>query len=403
MKRRSFLSMSAAAAAAATLPLRDGFAAQAFTPRARSSCDPGKLLVLVELKGGNDGLNTVIPFADPAYYKLRKNIGIKREQAIALDERTALHPSLLPLMPLWRDQQLAIVQGVGYLGRNRSHFRSTEIWDTASNSDQYLREGWLTRAFAQMRVRAGLAADGVVAGNAEMGPFASGARPIALSAWTGSANASRVAAPALLDECNVASSRTLDAGNTDPDLRAAPHPVRFDTVFPGGVFGNSVRAAMQMLALSGMPQQQRRSGRGVAAIRLTLSGFDTHHNQPVQQTALLKQLAEGLASLKAALVELGRWERTLVMTYAEFGRRAQENDSSGTEHGTVAPHFVMGARVRGGLYGLPPTLARLDGNGELPLGIDFRRLYATVLGLWWGLDASAILLQRFEPLPLLRV
>jgi uncharacterized protein (DUF1501 family) len=405
MKRRSFLSMSAAAAA--TLPLRGALAQQAFTSRAQSSCAPGKLLVLVELKGGNDGLNTVIPFADPAYYTLRKNIGIKREYAIALDERTALHPSLLPLMPLWRDQQLAIVQGVGYGGRNRSHFRSTEIWDTASHSDQYLREGWLTRAFAQMQVRADLAADGVVAGNAEMGPFASGARPITLGAWTGPGNASRVAAPALLNECNIASSRTLDAGdetgNADPDLSAAPHRVRFNTVFPGGVFGNSVRAAMQMLAVSGTPQQQRRSGRGVAAIRLTLSGFDTHHNQPVQQTALLKQLAEGLASLKAALVELGRWDRTLVMTYAEFGRRAQENHSNGTEHGTVAPHFVMGARVRGGLYGLPPTLARLDGNGDLPLGIDFRQLYATVLGSWWGLDASAILQQRFKPLPLLRV
>jgi uncharacterized protein (DUF1501 family) len=160
---------------------------------------------------------------------------------------------------------------------------------------------------------------------------------------------------------------------------------------------------MQMLAECGTLQEQHRSGRGVAAIRLTLSGFDTHHNQPAQQAVLLGQLAEGLASMKAALVELGRWDRTLVMTYAEFGRRAQENHSNGTEHGTVAPHFVMGARVRGGLYGLPPALARLDGNGDLPLGVDFRQLYATVLGSWWGLDASTILQQRFEPLPLLRV
>jgi uncharacterized protein (DUF1501 family) len=138
-------------------------------------------------------------------------------------------------------------------------------------------------------------------------------------------------------------------------------------------------------------------------IRLTLNGFDTHQNQPGQQAALLKQLAEGLASMKSALVELGRWDDTLVMTYAEFGRRPRENQSNGTDHGTVAPHFVMGGRVRGGLYGEPPTLARLDGNGNLPVGVDFRQLYATVLGPWWGLDASAILQQRFEPLPLLRV
>jgi uncharacterized protein (DUF1501 family) len=405
MKRRSFLSMSAAAGA--TFSLRGAFGAQAPTARAWSGCGSDKLLILVELKGGNDGLNTVIPLADPAYYKLRKNIGIKREHAIALDERTALHPSLLPLMPLWRNRQLAIVQGVGYAPPNLSHFRSTEIWDTASRSDQYLREGWLTRAFAQMRVPAGFAADGVVIGNAEMGPFANGARAIALGASTQPGNASRLASPALLQERNVASSRILDVGNEIGNAgdgpRAARHHLQLNTIFPGGVFGSSVKAAMQLLAVCGTPQEQRRSGRGVAAIRLTLSGFDTHHNQPVQQAALLRQLAEGLASMKAALVELGRWDRTLVMTYGEFGRRAQENHSNGTDHGTVAPHFLMGACVRGGFYGLPPTLARLDGNGELPLGIDFRQLYATVLGSWWGLDASAILQQRFEPLPLLRV
>ncbi|MFL9960990.1 DUF1501 domain-containing protein [Paraburkholderia sediminicola] len=405
MKRRSFLSMGAAAGA--TLSLRSAFGAQAPTARAWSSSGSDNLLILVELKGGNDGLNTVIPFADPAYYKLRKNIGIKREHAIALDERTALHPSLLPLMPLWRNGQLAIVQGVGYAQPNLSHFRSTEIWDTASRSDQYLRDGWLTRAFAQMRTPAGFAADGVWIGNAEMGPFANGARAIALGASTQPGNASRLASPALLHERNVTASRIVDAanetGNADDGLCAPRHHVQSNTVFPGGLFGSSVKAAMQMLAACGTPQEQRRSGRGVAAIRLTLSGFDTHHNQPVQQAALLGQLAEGLVSMKAALVELGRWDRTLVMTYGEFGRRAQENHSNGTDHGTVAPHFLMGARVRGGLYGLPPTLARLDGNGELPLGIDFRQLYATVLGAWWRLDASAILQQRFEPLPLLRV
>ncbi len=145
MKRRSFLSMGAAAGA--TLWLPRAFGAQAAAQSGPMSRGYSNLLILVELKGGNDGLNTVIPFADPTYYQLRKNIGIKREQAIQLDERTALHPSLQPLMPLWQSQQLAIVQGVSYAQPNLSHFRSIEIWDTASRSDQYLREGWLTRAF----------------------------------------------------------------------------------------------------------------------------------------------------------------------------------------------------------------------------------------------------------------
>jgi len=405
MNRRSFLSMSAAASAMLWLPR--AFGAQTALPDGLSGNGYDNLLVLVELKGGNDGLNTVIPFADPAYYDLRKNIGIKREQAIQLDERTALHPSLHPLVPLWQSQQLAIVQGVSYAQPNLSHFRSIEIWDTASRSDQYLREGWLTRTFAQAPVPTGFAADGVVIGSAEMGPLANGARAIALVNPTQFIKASRLATPVSLHERNPELAHILDVENdivkAADRLRPTQAQVPLKTVFPGGAFGNSIKTAMQVLAAGDSPQAQPQSGHGIAVIRLTLNGFDTHQNQPGQQAALLKQLADGFVAMKSALVELGRWNETLVMTYAEFGRRPRENQSRGTDHGTVAPHFVMGGRVRGGLYGVPPTLARLDGNGNLPVGVDFRQLYATVLGPWWGLDASAVLQQRFEPLPLLRV
>jgi uncharacterized protein (DUF1501 family) len=417
MKRRSFLSMGAAAGA--TLWLPRSFGAQGTAPPMSQSRGYDNLLILVELKGGNDGLNTVIPFADPTYYALRKNIGIRREQVIQLDERTALHPSLHPLIPLWRSRQLAIVQGVGYARPNVSHFRSTEIWDTASRADQYLREGWLTRAFARTPVPAGFAADGVVIGSAEMGPFAHGARAFFLPSSVPSADVKWPALPASLNPRNRAATPKYvrdGIGNGTAGaacrLGLAQGSAQLKTVFPEGAFGSSIKAALQMLATCDAPKEvplanpsrgSTKSGQGVAVIRLTLSGFDTHQNQPAQQSALLRQLAEGLSSMKSALVELRRWDSTLLMTYAEFGRRPRENDSRGTEHGTVAPHFVMGGRVRGGLYGLPPALARLDGNGQLPLGVDFRRLYATVLGPWWGLDASAILQQRFEPLPLLSV
>lgn len=404
MKRRNFLSMGAAASA--TLWLPRAFGAQIAGVGASPARGYDNLLILVELKGGNDGLNTVIPFADPTYYQLRKNIGIKREQAIQLDERTALHPALQPLMPLWSSQQLAIVQGVSYAQPNLSHFRSIEIWDTASRSDQYLREGWLTRAFAQSPVPPGFAADGVVIGSAEMGPLANGARAIALVNPAQFVRASRLATPVSLHERNPELAHILDVENdivkAADRLRPTQGQVQLKTAFPGGAFGSSIKTAMQVLAAGDTAQETPKRGQGVAVIRLTLNGFDTHQNQPGQQAALLKQLAEGLASMKSALVELGRWDDTLIMTYAEFGRRPRENQSNGTDHGTVAPHFVMGGRVRGGLYGVPPVLARLDGNGNLPVGVDFRQLYATVLGPWWGLDASAILQQRFEPLPLLR-
>jgi uncharacterized protein (DUF1501 family) len=404
MKRRSFLSMSATAGA--TLWLPRVFGAQAAAAGAGSG-GYDNLLILVELKGGNDGLNTVIPFADPAYATLRKNIGIKREQAIQLDERTALHPALQPLMPLWRSQQLAIVQGVGYMQPNQSHFRSMEIWDTASRSDQYLRDGWLTRAFAQTPVPAGFAADGVVIGSAEMGPLANGARAITLTNPVRFVKTSQLASPVLPAGRNPELAHRHGAGidivKTADPVRPAQGLAQLKTRFPDGAFGNSIKTAMHVLATRNVRQGQPQNWPGIAVIRLTLNGFDTHQNQPRQHAALLEQLAQGFASMSSALVELGRWNSTLVMTYAEFGRRPRENGENGTDHGTVAPHFLMGGRVRGGLYGMAPTLARLDGNGNLPAGVDFRRLYATVLGSWWGLDATTILQQRFEPLPLLRV
>lgn len=362
------------------------------------------MLILVELKGGNDGLNTVVPYADPLYYQFRRSIGIKREQVLQLDAHTGLHPSLAPLMPLWRDGQVAVVQGVGYPQPNLSHFRSIEIWDTASRSDQYLHEGWLTRTFAQAPVPPGFAADGVVLGGAEMGPLSNGARAIALVNPAQFIRAARLAEPSSLREQNPALAHIIDVEN---DIVKAADRLRprggmreFRTAFPAGAFGTSVKTAMQVLAAceaSGPGAQD-----GVAVLRLTLNGFDTHQNQPGQQAALLKQFAEGMSAMRGALIELGRWNQTLVMTYAEFGRRVRENQSNGTDHGTAAPHFVMGGRVAGGLYGAPPALGRLDGNGNLPVAVDFRQLYATVLGPWWGLDATRVLQQRFDTLPLLK-
>jgi len=418
MKRRDFLSMATAAGASLWLPAT--FAAQPGTSAASgnsgnsgnanaggsASRGYGNLLILVELKGGNDGLNTVIPYADPAYYQLRKNIGIKREQMIQLDARAALHPSLQPLMPLWQDRQLAIVQGVSYPQPNLSHFRSIEIWDTASRSDEYLREGWLTRAFAQRPVPGSFAADGVVIGSAEMGPLANGARAIALVNPAQFVRASRLVTPVSLHERNPELAHILDVENdivkAADRLRPSQGQFPLKTTFPAGAFGTSIKTAMQVLAAGDSVQGQPIAGQGVAVIRLTLNGFDTHQNQPGQQAGLLRQLVEGFASMKSALTEMGRWNNTLVMTYAEFGRRPRENQSNGTDHGTVAPHFVTGGRVRGGLYGVPPVLAQLDGNGNLPVGVDFRQMYATVLGPWWGLDSTNVLQQRFDPIPLLR-
>ncbi len=165
----------------------------------------------------------------------------------------------------------------------------------------------------------------------------------------------------------------------------------FKTEFPRNAFGNQVRTAAQLVA----------SNAGIASIRLTHAGFDTHANQLGTHATLLKDLADGLAAFKSAMLELERWDRTLVMTYAEFGRRPRENQSAGSDHGTTNVHFVTGGKVRGGLYGEPPALTRLDGNGNLPFAVDFRSLYATVVDRWWAGDAAAVLGGKFDRLDFL--
>lgn len=384
MKRREFLKVTAAAGVTVLAP-RLAFA--------RAAAGYENLLVLVELKGGNDGLNTVVPYADRTYPSLRRRIAIKRDDVLQLDDRTGLHPSLAALMPVWEARELAIVQGVGYPRPNLSHFRSIEIWDTASKSEEYLADGWLTRAFATRPVPQRYAADGVVIGSQDLGPLAgTGARAIALANTAQFQRQARMAQPAqgrgnsalshvMKIEMDVAQAAAGLKGNHD-----------FRTSFPQGPFGNAVKTAAQVIA----------SPSGVAAVRITLNGFDTHVNQPIIHANLLKQLGEGLAALKAALVELGRWDRTLVMTYAEFGRRPQENGSNGTDHGTANAHFVVGGRVRGGLYGQAPQLDRLQ-NGNLAHAVDFRSLYATALERWWGVPTASALGGRYAPLDVLRV
>jgi uncharacterized protein (DUF1501 family) len=388
MNRREFLSASIASSLLAWLPQHSWAAA-----------NYQKLLILVELKGGNDGLNTVIPYADAQYAALRPRIAVARDQVLQLDESTGLNPALSALMPLWKAGEVAVVQGVGYPSANLSHFRSIEIWDTASKSNETLQEGWLTRAFAQAPVPRTFAADAVVVGSAELGPFSGGGtratRTIALTnteqflQQAKLAGASGQASNASLNHILRVEQDIVQAAAGLVDAGRKP---AFSTVFPQTAFGNAARTAAQVIG----------SRSGVAALKLSLNGFDTHSNQVGAHSNLLKQLVEGLAALKAALTELGRWDDTLIATYAEFGRRPRENQSAGTDHGTAAAHFVLGGRIKGGLYGQRPALDRLDGNGNLPFAVDFRDIYATVLERWWGVNSTTALRGRFASMDLLK-
>jgi len=395
MNRRAFLR------AATALPLSQAIGGTLATfgnasvalAAAPASANYNRVLVLVELKGGNDGLNTLVPYTDAAYYALRPKIAIKRDDVVQLTDRAGLHPSLEPLAAVWRDRQLAVLQGVGYPEANLSHFRSIEIWDTASKSTEYLQEGWLTRAFAAQPPPRTFAADGVIIGSGDLGPLAGGGtRAIALANTEQFLRRAKLAQPAPITG-NPALAHVLKVEADVVQAAAhldARHPFR--TEFPSGNFGNAIHTAAQVIA----------NPSGVAVIRVTLTGFDTHVNQSATQARLLKDVAEGLVALRGALVELGKWNESVVLTYAEFGRRPKENVSGGTDHGTANVHFALGGRVAGGMYGAAPDLGRLSNDGNPAYALDFRAAYATVLDQWWGVDSRAALGSRFTPVPFLK-
>ncbi len=355
-----------------------------------------RTLLLIQLAGGNDGLNTVVPFADPAYPRLRPSIGLKREQVIALDEKLALHPSLKPLMGAWQDRELAIVQGVGYANPNRSHFRSIDIWQTASGSDHYLHDGWIARLLAPSARPRGLLADAIILGGSTGAVEGAGVRSLSMpdpdrflhQAELMDRRDGQTENPALAHMLRVGRQVQDTAQELKEVLARAPE-VGGD--FPSGPLGQQLRVAARLL----------KAGAQVPVIKIAIGSFDTHANQPGQHANLLRQLAEGLAAFRKSMSEGGQWPRILVMTYSEFGRRAAQNGSNGTDHGTAAPQFLLGAAVKGGFYGPAPDLNELAG-GDLRYAIDYRSLYATIAGGWWHLGPARDVFGSHYALPILK-
>jgi len=341
----------------------------------------GRVLLLVELKGGNDGLNTLVPYADPIYRDLRAGIGVPRERVVQLDERVGLHEKLAPLMDSWKAGDLAILQGVGYPYPNRSHFRSLEIWDTASASSQTLSEGWVAQAFNGTPIAKGIGVDCVVADTNALPSTGPSLRTIvmqdaenflrqadAIGAASGVGDGGN---PALRHLLAVRHEINAAAAGLSERLRAAPAPVEaYEQEF---LLGRQLDLATRLMTAK-VP---------VVAIKVALGGFDTHANQAPTHERLLAFLATNLATLRKNLIGAGLWNDVVVMTYSEFGRRAKQNASAGTDHGTSAPHFVMGGAVKGGLHGVYPSLSDLQ-DGDLRHTVDFRNVFATLAQGCWG-------------------
>ena len=344
-----------------------------------------RILVLIELKGGNDGINTVVPYRNEKYYRLRPGLALERGKALQLTEQLGFHSSMQGLLESWQSKDLAIALGVGYPNPNRSHFRSIEIWETGSESDEYLTEGWLARLFARANPPQELVADAVVLGNNELGPVSGpGMRSLTMDdPRQFIRQARRVDKPrrqggnAALDHI-LGVQRNLHESVRALEARITQAP-EIKTSFPTNRFGRALQTAARIITAD-IP---------LAVIKVSHGGFDTHSNQAGQHQRLLKEFADGVAAFRRAMLETGRWQNVLVMTYSEFGRRVKENGSRGTDHGTAAPHFLLGGQIKGGLYGEQPSLDRLEG-GDLIHTLDYRSLYATAARRWWGLDAQLL-------------
>lgn len=344
-----------------------------------------RILLLVELKGGNDGLNTVIPYADPRYRQLRPRLGVARERVLQLDEHVGLHEKLEPLMESWTARDLAIVQGVGYPNPNRSHFRSIEIWDTGSSASQTLNEGWIARALEHAKPATGAGVDGIVIDTNALPLMGPDLRTIVMQdaekflhqaqVMQDNGSANDGGNPALRHLLAVRRELNAAAASLRDRLQAAPAPAQ--GYVHDSLFGRELDLASRII-LAQVP---------VMAVKIALGGFDTHADQTPTHERLLGMLSGGLATLRRNMIAAGRWDDVLVLTYSEFGRRAKQNASGGTDHGAAAPHFVMGGKVSGGLHGTYPSLDDLD-DGDLRHTVDFRDVYSTVARGCWGQPAS---------------
>lgn len=361
------------------------------------------ILVLVQLAGGNDGLNTLVPFEDANYYRLRPTLGIAKDKVLRLNDTIGLHPECGPLQRAFQDGKLAIVQNVGYPNPNRSHFRSTEIWETASRSNEFLTTGWVGRFFDN--ACGGMPAEatdpvGVHVSDALPPSFVGehehptfGLSPVIRNHRENEED--RRLLTALAHGGDASESETflshtlLDALVTEQKVQTiiGGYKPGNGVVYPENGFANSLKNIAALIA-GGLPTR---------VYFASLGGFDTHGNQATQHTRLLGTLSTGLAAFQRDLEAHGLDGQVVTMTFSEFGRRPSENESHGTDHGTAAPLFVMGSRLKAGLHGTAPSL-NLAKNEDLTFGTDFRRVYATVLDRWLGCPSEPVLGGKFEPL-----
>ncbi|MDQ2857646.1 MAG: DUF1501 domain-containing protein [Candidatus Eremiobacteraeota bacterium] len=364
-----------------------------------------RVLVVINLQGGNDGLNMVVPHGMPQYYRYRPSLGIAPKDVLHIDGVVGLNPQMTSLKSMFDAGNVAIVQGAGYPKPDHSHFRSTEIWQTAA-PERYESTGWVGRYLDSAELPkenlfnavalAPVLPELMLARRVDV-PAIAGLRGYGL---TSDRNApQRSAFSSLLHDDRVPfASPYLATVATIED-----HAQRGSQELPKLLAGYTTTAAYPATAIGrslALAAQIAGSRLGTRVIYLQHGSFDTHAAQRPTQDRLLRELSDGLKAFYDDLAAHGNEKRVLTLTFSEFGRRVGENASRGTDHGEAAPMLLVGGRVKGGLYGAHPSLDELD-NGDMRYTLDFRSVYATVLEKWFARSPSEILAGTFPTLRLL--
>jgi len=404
--RRTFLKSSSLVALGLSVPgfiQRTAFAA----PDAAKKGGKQTILVIVELNGGNDGLNTVIPFKDAEYSKLRPTLAQPVAQMKKLTDEIALHPNLGGLADLYQQGVVAVVQGVGYPNPDQSHFRSMDIWQAASTAEN-LSEGWLGKALKKLPAnpsfhlkgkneKSPLAYDGAPVRVPSIGSLeefqlqlaaSSGADKkaqqdvIEKTAKPGSGN------PPLLDFVQQTATSTY---NSSKRLQEIGKNYQAKATYPATDLANKLKLAAQLIS----------ADLGSRLFYVSLGGFDTHSGQAAAHGALMQELGDALKAFYTDMAAQGHKDRLTIMTFSEFGRRAKENGSRGTDHGSGAPMFVIGGKVKGGVIGAHPSLTQLE-TGNLKHHTDFRQVYAPLLDKWLEVSSKDVLGSVYKPVEILK-
>ena len=387
------------------------------------------ILVILQMAGGNDGLNTVVPFANDHYAKGRSRLGLSANTVLKIDDQLGFHPSLEGFKSLYDSGELSVIQGVGYPNPNRSHFRSTEIWQTASDAAKIEKYGWLGRYFDNACAGCDPTA-GVNIGRQMPQAFAA-KRPIGVSlenpqnyrfmssdrpgpdeesseeafrkmtqhegAMEAEANAnsggSIGAVPGAVTHAGSAldflERIALDAQVSSDKIRQVSRKAENKAVYPVGQLANSLKLVARLIG-GGLPTR---------VFYVSQGGYDTHTNQLGAHDRLLRELGDSMKAFMDDMKAQGNLGRVLVMTFSEFGRRVTENASGGTDHGAGSLMFMAGGKVKAGLLGKYPSLAPADlVNGDLKYQVDFRSVYAGVLEGWLNTPSAPILGAKFETL-----